>query len=246
MKKAIALPVLIVLLVFLVGCEISIPPSGLPYGNEVPSSESNPDENLDVPTQSNPPLESSSVSGPAQDVSFERWEKVDSQIIVPNDEAIVDGNESIKYKYSSSSNSISLMTESDWPEGNEQIETYGGWTIPEDTYFVGQTIRIVLTGGINRFEWGRTNFSGVSGWAYLGSENTPLGSTTEQVLRDNKGEGTCKATIDNGKIAVGQSTKEVSIPVPKGSENEKMVIIVVVSNQGKQSGVKYFYEWKDD
>ena len=246
MKNIFVIPVLILLLVFLVGCEISIPPSGLPYGNEFPSSESNPNVNQEVQINSDPPSNSSSANEPAQDVSLDRWEKYDKQIIVPNDDAIVDGNESTKYKFSSSTNAISLVMESEWPGDKEKIDTHGGWTIPEDTYFVGQTIRIVLTAGINEFEWGRTNFSGVNVWAYLGSENTPLGSTTEQVLRDNNGEGTCKATIENGKIAVGQATKEVSIPVPEGSENEKMVIIVVVSNQGKQGGVKYFYEWRDD
>lgn len=173
------------------------------------------------------------------------WEQYDVQIIVPQNQTVGDQKDLIEYNFSSSKNSISLDMVRTGTGGVETIGTFGNWSLPEREYFAGHTIRLDLSAAIKNFDRKWTNYSGVNVYAYLGSVNTPLGSATNQALRDINGEGTCSATINNGKIVIGQANKEVSIAAPEGSSNQKMVIFVVVSNQGKQGGVKYYYAWKD-
>ena len=248
MKKTIVLIILFVLWISLTGCERIFGPADQVVGDENPTNLDKPNAAQSYPIESNLTTQDSSSSETKKDGY---WERYDTQIVVPKDEKVGNEVEFTEYEFFSSETSIGLSTDSTWPAigdlpaGSELIKTSGIWTIPEEEYFAGQTIRITLTANIDEFKRGRTNVIGVNVWAYLGKENTPLGAPTNQVLRDNQGKGTCSASINDGKIVVDQATKEVSISAPKGSANEKLVILIVVSNQGRQGGVKYFYEWKD-
>jgi len=248
MKKTIVLIILLVLWISLTGCERIFGPEDQVVGDENPTNLDKPNAAQSYPIESNPTTQDSSSS---EDKKDGYWERYETQIVVPKDEKVGSGVEYIEYEFFSSETSIGLSADSTWPksgdnpEGSELIKTSGIWTIPEEEYFAGQTIRITLTASIDEFKRGRTNVSGVNVWAYLGGESTPLGAPTNQVLRDNQGKGTCSASINDGKVVVDQATKEVSISVPKGSANQKMVILIVVSNQGKQGGVMYYYEWKE-
>lgn len=250
MKRLARFLFLFVVLVSLVGCERIFGPQDSSDIGENPTIQGNPNVNPELPSEPNMTTEGSPQdlsenlpeSKPAEDGY---WELYNTEIIEPQDEIIGGGSDVLKYEFSSSATSISLVAERTSGKDVEVIGTSGSWTIPEKEYFAGHTIRINLSANIDKFERAWTNFSGVNVWAYIGTENSPLGSATNQALRDSNGDGTCTATISDGKITVGQATKEVSIQATKGSADQKMVILIVVSNQGKQGGVKYYYEWKD-
>ena len=250
MKKTVRFFLLFFFFVSLVGCERI-------FGPEDPSSMIENPTTLDLPNAT-PELSLESdvtTEGSPEDLSENPmtsevvkdgyWELYSSEIIVPQDEIIGGGSDVLTYEFSSSGTSISLVAERTSGKDVEKISTHGSWSVPEQTYFAEHTIRITLSAYIDNFDRKWTNFNGVKVWAYIGSENTSLGSPTSQVLLDGDGLGTCAATISEGKITVGQASKEVSIQVPKGSVDQKMVIIIVVSNQGKQGGVKYYYAWQD-
>lgn len=250
MKRIALFLFLSVVLVSLAGCYRFIDQQDSIDSGENSTIQDIPNLNPELPSEPVTTTEGSledlsedlAVSEPVKDGY---WELYNTEIIVPQDEIIGSGSDVLKYEFSSSATSISLVADRTSGKDMEKISTHGSWTVPEQTYFAEHTVRINLSAYIDNFERKWTNFSGVSVWAYLGSENSPLGSATSQVLRDIDGEGTCKATINDGKITVGQATKEVSIQVQEGSADQKMVIFIVVSNQGKQGGVKYYYAWKD-
>ncbi len=254
MKKTIQLLILSVMLFSLVGCENFLGPMGFLGSDENPSNKNNSnslvgpiDEPIEEPIAepvTEPVVPEGSVAEEPKKDGY--WELYDSKLIVPQNQTIGDGNPTIEYDFSSSKTSIGLNTVRTGKDGStERIQTYGSWSVPEEVYFAEHTIRINLEAGVTSFNKVWTNFIGVAVYAYLGSENTPFGQATEKALRDDNGIGTCRATIDDGKITVAQANKEVSITVHEGSANQKMVIFVVASNQGYQGGVMYYYAWKD-
>lgn len=242
MKKILVLILILAFLLSLAGCANILGPLGLLGDDDDSKSQTKSSTSQKSTKQSNPATKGSTTDQSQQDGY---WEQYDMQIIVPDSQIISDENDTIEYDFSSGQTSVSLNMKRTGTGGIETIDTSGSWTMPEEDYFAGQPIRIDLTASINKFERKWTNFSGVIVYAYLGSESTPLGSATAQALRDANGEGTCAATINNGEIVVGKGVKTVSISAPKGTAKQKMVILVVVSNQGKQGGAKIFYEWKE-
>lgn len=246
MKRIVLLSTLTILLLTLVACDINAGPTGLSESNENPITQNNTSP-IEEPVKE-PAAPEASIAEETKKDGY--WELYDSQMIIPQNQTIGDQNPLIEYEFSSNETSISLNTvrtgkDDEGTGGTEKIQTYGSWTVPEKEYFAGHTIRINLEVGITEFTKVWTNNSGVNVYAYIGSENTPFGPATEKVLRDNDGKGTCSAVINNGMITVGQANKEVSITVHEGSANQKMLIFVVVSNQGKQGGVMYYYAWQD-
>lgn len=250
MKRIVLILFFSIVLVSLAGCYRFFDPQDSNDISKDPPTQNDPNSNPNllsepIMTTEVSPADSSGDSALSEPEKDGYWELYNTEIIVPQNEIIGGGSDVLKYEFSSNATSISLVAERTSGKDVEEIRTHGSWTEPEQTYFAGHTIRINLSAYIDKFERKWTNFSGVNVWAYLGSENTSLGSTTSQVLRDSDGEGTCIASISNGEITVGQAIKEVSIQVPEGSADQKMVILIVVSNQGKQGGVKYYYAWKD-
>lgn len=243
MKKIIVLSTLLAMLFSLVGCDNFLVPMGLSGSDEGISNQSKSNPSPEPPIGPGATPQGSSASETKKDGY---WERYDLQMIVPEDQTTGDGNPTIEYEFSSSNGSIGLSTHRTGKDGSvELIQTSGGWTIPEEEYFAGHPIQIKLTANIDKFNRVWTNFIGVNAYAYLGSESTAIGLATNLSLRDNNGKGTCSATINDGKITVGQATKEVKIVAPKGSGKEIMTIVVSVSNQGKLGGAKYFYKWID-
>ncbi|MBN2356356.1 hypothetical protein JXO59_09600 [candidate division KSB1 bacterium] len=242
MKKLVVILVFIVFAFNLSGCTNILGMMGLLGADKNSTTTGNPSLSQATTSASTFITMEPTTNQNAQDGY---WEQYDVQVIVPKNQTVGDQKDLVEYDFSSSKNSISLNMVRTGTGGTEIIETYGSWSLPEKEYFAGHTIRLDLSAAINKFDRKWTNYSGVNAYAYLGSESTPLGSATNQALRDISGEGTCSATINNGKITIGQANKEVSIAAPKGSDNQKMVIFVVVSNQGKQGGAKYYYAWKD-
>lgn len=189
------------------------------------------------------------------------WELTATEEVIPPTYRVGDDKDSREYTFEYNAGSIACTFERQVYDGlkktylDEEIVTSGGWSQPgeDGAYLPDEQIKLTLTASINSFHrlttpesgGAGTNFTGVKVWAYLGNTNTPFGNATQGVLTNpESGKSVCSASISNGRIAVQSDALMVGGALGPGQDGEEKVLFIVVSNQGRQGGIKYVFRYR--
>ncbi|MBN2852024.1 MAG: hypothetical protein JXQ23_04740 [Clostridia bacterium] len=194
-------------------------------------------------------LSLSSVSGAEEVKGY--WYLVDIEKVVPENEITEDSTTKIERQFLYSEGSFNTQYRKTVYDGihkvynDEIINTTGTWSAPAEKLGPDDTITLTLTASINEFKRLNTNMSGVSVKAYIGEEDTPFGrlNSTNGDLVDANGDNLCEATIRDGEIKVGSSSKSVEGTFGKGSAEGQVKVLFVSVRSDKLGGAKYTYTW---